>query len=88
MKGRYQEAGEGLPRVSLKSEATVIDSHTLGVAYKRDSGRAQRRGASRGGWSHPTPAGLAWLRSALVCPCPPLPPPPPRRWPLSRCCWS
>lgn len=38
MKGGFQEAGEGLPRVSLKSEATVIDSHTLGVAYKRDSG--------------------------------------------------
>lgn len=44
MKGGFQEAGEDLPRVSLKSEVTVIDSHTLAVAYKRDSGRAQKEG--------------------------------------------
>lgn len=67
----------------------VIDSGgRWGGAYKRNTWVSADVGTNRGGWSHPTPAGLAWLHSAHVCPCPPLPPPPPLRCPQSRCCWS
>lgn len=88
MRGGFQEAGEGLPSLSQKAEVTVIDSAYIRWALQKGQvGGPREPGTSRGGWSRPTPAGLAWVRSARVCPCPSLPPPGHRCRP-SHCCWS